>query len=385
MKRQLTIIYLYEFLSTFILFYICDTLYYLESGITSSGYIIFVAISFFIQLLLEIPSGIIADKYNKKIILLVSELLFIISTIIFIYLKAFYWFIIAIIIKSVSACLTTGIINSMLYEIDNSKFNKLLFFKQLSFNISYMLAMIIGGYIGSKYGLIYTYKLTLIPACINLIVICLLKNNKCYNKEKKNNVLKNAITEIKCNKQLLDLIFTSAIIFSSIKLLEESHPEYSSNIGISVFVIGIYTSLILLFCIFGNFLGVKLGKKNKEFILKYNSLFVGVILLLIGIVNNLSGILFILIIYLFSESYDNVYISELHNNISSKSRVTVESIQSMIICFVGIVFSIFISILLKYMHVHQSYIVLGSVCVIYSLIRFGVISLNKNKFKINKK
>ena len=377
MKRQLTIIYLYEFLSTFILFYICDTLYYLESGITSSGYIIFVAISFFIQLLLEIPSGIIADKYNKKTILLVSELLFIISTVIFIYLRAYNWFIIAIIIKSISACLTTGIINSMLYEIDNRKFNKLLFFKQLSFNMSYMLAMIIGGYIGSKYGLIYTYKLTLIPACINLIVICLLKSNKCYNK------VKNAITEIKCNKRLLDLIFTSAIIFSSIKLLEESHPEYSSNIGISVFVIGIYTSLILLFCIFGNFLGVKFGKKNKEFILKYNSLFVGVILLIIGIVNNLSGILFILLIYLFSESYDNVYISELHNNISSKSRVTVESIQSMIICFVGIIFSIFISVLLKYMHVHQSYIVLGSVCVIYSLIRFGMISLNK--FKLNKK
>ena len=373
MKRQLTFIYIYEFLSTFILFYICDTLYYLENGITSSGYILFVAISFFIQLLLEIPSGIIADKYNKKIILLVSELLFILSTIIFIYLKSYYWFIIAIIIKSVSTCLTTGIINSMLYEMNNNKFNKLLFFKQISFNISYMLAMIIGGYIGSKYGLIYTYKLTLIPACINLIIIFFMKTNNFNKKEKKKSILKNAINEIKGNKILLDLMFTSAIIFSSIKLLEESHPEYSSNIGISVFIIGIYTSLILLFCIFGNLIGVKFGKKHKKLILKFNSLFVGIILLLIGVFNSVFGIIFILLIYLFSESYDNVCMSELHNNISSKSRVTIESIQSMVICFTGIIFSVFISLILKHIPVYQSYIVLGVVCIIYSMIKLVVI------------
>lgn len=377
MKKQLILIYLYTFLSTFILFYICDTLYYLENGITSSGYIVFVSFAFITQLILEIPSGILADKYNKKIILLVSEILFIVSTIIFIFFKNYYCFIVAIIIKSVSSCLTTGITNSILYEINKSKFNKLLFIKQLFFNISYMLAMIIGGFIGQKYGLVYTYKLTLIPASINIVVICLLNYNNCNCKKKKRkNIFKNAIVEIKNNKKMIDLIFTSAIIFSSIKIMEESHPEYSSNIGVPIFLIGIYTALILVFCIFGNLIGVSFNKKKKNFILNYNSLFIGIILVFIGFLNNVYGIFLILIIYLFSESYDNINLTEIHNSISSKSRVTIESIQSMVLCFVGTVFSLIISFLLNYIQVYQSYIIMGIVCIIYSLIKIFVNSRN---------
>ena len=65
-QRNIILIYIHTFLSTFILYYICDTLFYIERGLTSSQYISFVGIAFGIRLLLEIPFGIIADKYNKK-------------------------------------------------------------------------------------------------------------------------------------------------------------------------------------------------------------------------------------------------------------------------------------------------------------------------------
>ena len=83
--KNISLIYIHTFLSTFILYYICDTLFYIERGLTSSQYISFVGVAFLVKLLLEIPFGIIADKYNKKILLLTSNLLFITSTIIFIF------------------------------------------------------------------------------------------------------------------------------------------------------------------------------------------------------------------------------------------------------------------------------------------------------------
>ena len=49
--------------------------------------------------------------------------------------------------------------------------------------------------------------------------------------------------------------------------MEESHPEYSANIGISVFIIGIYTSLILLFCIIGSYIGSKVKTEKYQFVL----------------------------------------------------------------------------------------------------------------------
>ena len=177
MKKNIILIYIHTFLSTFILYYICDTLFYIERGLTSSQYISFVGIAFFTRLLFEIPFGIIADKYDKKRLLLISNLLFIISTMIFIFAHNYITFVIAIVTNALNNSLSSGITNSILYEnLDNKqRFNKTLFYNSFFYNISYMLAMIVGGYIGQKFGLIYTYYITIIPFIIDFIILLMLK------------------------------------------------------------------------------------------------------------------------------------------------------------------------------------------------------------------
>ena len=181
-------------------------------------------------------------------------------------------------------------------------------------------------------------------------------------------ILKNAIKEIKSNSYLLNLILTSSILFSGIKLIEESHPEYSANIGISIFIIGIYTALILVFCIFGSYIGSKANKNKYSIILKINPILSGVCILLVGILNNYFGIIFILLIYIFSESFDNIMISELHNNISSKSRVTVESINQFCLGIFGFLFSMLMTILLKFISISSMYIVIGGIIIAFGLL-----------------
>ena len=381
MKKNISLIYIHTFLSTFILFYICDTLFYIERGLSSSQYISFVGIAFLIKLLLEIPFGIMADKYNKKAILLISNLLFIISTIIFINSHNYLNFLIAIIISAINNSLSSGIVNSMLYEsIENKKsFNKTLFYNSFFYNLSYMIAMIIGGYIGQKYGLIYTYYITIIPFVLDFIILLMIKidqTKKHNSSSKKLSILKNGINEVINNSYLLKLIITSSVIFSGIKLMEESHPEYSANIGISVFIIGIYTALILLFCIIGSYIGSKINKEEYKYILNINPIICGICISLIGILNNYFGIVFILMIYIFSESFDNIMISELHNNISSKSRVTVESINQFVLGIFGLLFSILMTILLKFVQVNTMYIIIGIIIII-----FGIINLINSKSK----
>ena len=105
-----------------------------------------------------------------------------------------------------------------------------------------MIAMIIGGYIGQKFGLVYTYYITIIPFVIDFLILLMIKTNetiKNINIENNVSILKNGIKEVVNNKYLLKLMLINAVLFSGIKLMEESHPEYSDNIGISVFIIGI--------------------------------------------------------------------------------------------------------------------------------------------------
>lgn len=382
MKKNIVLIYLHTFLSTFILFYICDTLFYIERGLSSSQYISFVGIAFLVKLIFEIPFGIIADKYSKKKLLLISNVLFILSTVIFIYSHNYFTFLIAIIISAINNSISSGIVNSILYEsLENKKeFNKTLFYNSFFYNVSYMLAMIIGGYIGQHFGLIYNYYFTIIPFVIDLFVLLIIKVNKLQKDMVNNNliILKNGIKEVFKNQYLLKLILTSSVLFSGIKLMEESHPEYSANIGISVFIIGIYTALILVFCIIGSYIGSKINKNKYQLVLKIHPILSGICILLIGVLNNYFGIVFILLIYIFSESFDNIMISELHNNISSKSRVTVESINQFILAIFGFLFSMLMVILLKFMSVASMYIIMGSMIIIYSLFNI-LITRNKKR------
>ena len=158
--------------------------------------------------------------------------------------------------------------------------------------------------------------------------------------------------------------------------MEESHPEYSSNIGLSVFIIGIYTSLILLFCIVGSYIGSRVNKNKYKFILSINPIISGACILLIGVLNNFIGVLFILLIYIFSESFENIMMSYLHNNITSNSRVTVESINQFLLGIVGFLFSILMSILLKFMSLNVMYITIGIIIILFetlSIIKFKIV------------
>lgn len=383
-NKNIILINIHTFLTTFILYYICDTLFYIERGLTSSQYISFVGIAFGVRLLLEIPFGIIADRYNKKILLLFSNILFIISTIVFINSYSYYTFLIAIIINAINNSIGSGIVNSILYESidDKNKFKKLLFYNSFFYNVSYMIAMIVGGYIGQKFGLVYTYYITIIPFIIDFMVLLFVKTNKTIKSETVESnvsILKNGVKEVINNKYLLKLMLMNAVLFSGIKLVEESHPEYSANIGISVFVIGIYTALILVFCIIGSYIGSKTRNENYKIVLNINPIISGICILIIGLLNNYIGILFILLIYIFSESFGNIMMSELHNSISSKSRVTVESINQVILNLFGTMFSLFMTILLNFINVSFMYILIGSIIILFGIL--NLISVRKEKLR----
>ena len=377
MKKNIFLIYIHTFLSTYILYYICDTLFYIERGLTSSQYVSFIGIAFLVRLLFEVPFGIVADKYNKKLLFLICNILSIICTIIFICSYNFFTFLIAIIINAINNSLSSGIVNSILYEsLDNkNNFNKTLFYNSFFYNISYMIAMIIGGYIGQRFGLIYTYYITIIPFIIDFLILLMIKTNnniKNVNIESNVSILKNGIKEVVNNSYLLRLILTSAILFAGIKLVEESHPEYSANIGISVFIIGIYTAFILLFCIIGSYIGSKTKKNNYNLVLNINPIISGICILLVGLLNNYFGIIFILLIYIFSESFNNIMMSELHSNISSKSRVTVESINQFVLSIFGMIFSVLMTILLNFVSISAMYMIIGIL-----IILFGIFNLVK--------
>ena len=370
-NRNIILIDIYGFLSTFLLFRACDTLYYLSKGISSSKYVFFTVISSVIALIMQIPISAIGDKTNKKTMLLVSNLFSFLSIILFIISKQYIGFIIAIIFQTLQGLFANGIVNSIFYEQVKSKkeFSKIIFTKSIFTYAGYGIAMILGGYVGNK-SLVNMYYLSLIPVIINFIVLAFLNDIKPTNKKsvKYKTIVTDAIEIIKNNNTIKYLFLCHGLLITLLMIMAETHPEYSSKLGISTFIIGVYTALMLLAGITGEYIGSKIKKDFvKVFIIP---LIAAISLLLTGVLNSPYGIILIILMqFLFDIEYNGM-ISILHSNISDKSRVTVEGFLSVINNLFGLIFGLIITFILKFVEVHTMYIISGVILFLYLIIIF---------------
>ena len=381
-NKNIILIDIYGFLSTFLLFRACDTLYYLSKGISSSKYVFFTVISSVIALIMQIPISAIGDKINKKTMLLVSNLFSFLSIILFIISKHYIGFIIAIIFQTLQGLFSNGIVNSIFYEQVKSKkeFSKIIFTKSIFTYAGYGIAMILGGYVGNK-SLVNMYYLSLIPVIINFIVLAFLNDIKPTNKKsvKYKTIVTDAIEIIKNNNTIKYLFLCHGLLITLLMIMAETHPEYSSKLGISTFIIGIYTALMLLAGIIGEYVGAKIKKDVvKVFTIP---LMAAISLLLTGVLNSPYGIILIILMqFLFDIEYNGM-ISILHSNISDKSRVTVEGFLSVINNLFGLIFGLIITFILKFVEVHTMYIISGVILFLYLIIIFIKYrdSIEKNK------
>lgn len=370
MKKNIILIYCYTFLTAFLLFRSCDTLYYLSKGVPSGKYILFIVVTYIIYLIFEVPFGVLADKFSKKRILIISNLMLLISTILFIVAKSYLVLVFGIIFSALQTTFSTGIGNSIIFKSikDKKKFSKYLFYKSIFSWSSYLIAMILGGYIATK-SLVSMYYISLIPIVLNFIVILFLDEERNVQKEVeiKKNIFKDAIKNIKHNfKVILPVFLSYSMINSLVTVIAESNPEYSSNLGVSTFIIGIYTALMCLFIIGGEFISTKV--KDKQYHLVILPLLVGIDILIIGLLNNKIGIFFILVSQLLYAFNSNKCISILHNAISDKSRVTVESILQVVYSIFGIVIGLITSLIMRYYNVSNTYVILGILVIVYSIL-----------------
>lgn len=369
-KRNIILLFIYSFLSTFLLFRSCDTLYYLSRGVSSSKYIIFTVISAIVTILFQIPIGMFGDKINKKKILLLSNLLLLIGVIFYIISHSFVGLSIGIIFHTLQTLFSNGIVNSILYDEVNNKeeFSKLLFIKSIFSYTGYGVAMILGGVV-ADINLSYMYYISLIPIVINFLVLFLLKDIEVSGKTiSLSKIFREARYVISKKRIVQYLLLYEGFLMSIITVMAESHPEYSQRLGISATVIGIYTALMLVVGIVGEYIASRIKSDFiKVFIFP---IIVSLTLLMIGILNNYYGIIFIVLIQLFYDIQYNGMLSILHEEVSSEYRVTMEGVLSLITSIFAIVIGIVTSIILKFMSIANMYIVIGVLLFFYILLLY---------------
>lgn len=346
MKKNINISYIYNFFTFFDITSAIWVIYLSFRGMNLIEIGFLEAIFHLTGIILEIPTGAIADIYGKKISLFIGRISSVVSAMLMIYSNTFWGFAVAFVFSAASYNLNSGASNSIIY--DSLKFlGREKDYKKIYGNTSFFieiasaLAVLLGGIL-SDIRFIYAYILSIaidIVALGSVLFFIEPPSETCENSEidkKKDNVFMSQIKEsfnvLKIRKNILYLIFFYAFISTMGSIVYFYSQKYFENMHYSRTEISIiFTINNLLAALFSKYAyAIERKLKMKKVIIIIP--IINVIILSMLAVN--TGYISILIFLLgstvrgFAEPVFSDYINSL---IPAKYRATILSFDSL--CF----------------------------------------------------
>jgi len=292
--------------------------------------------------LLEIPSGILADRIGKKPALLVSRVSLIPAYFIFAFLSGFLWFLFAMIFLAVNKAFKSGTHKAFIFDYlkySGSEVTPTEVYGKCKFwaRIGEAIASVAGGVIAVKYGYEAVFLAALIPVILNIF------NTVSYaDIEGKTGIripglreqfihIKNSAVEIFGKKNMLKLILNSALFIFCIEASEKFLQPYMVSAKIKVEYFGVIYMIFMLITAFASRYSFTLENHFKRYsIINYLGIFATIPFIFFGIgIVEKWGIVFFLMIFLLKNLRRPILTTELNENISSSNRATILSITAL--------------------------------------------------------
>ena len=339
--NQIYKFYLTEFLKTQRYFIPIMILFLQFSKLSYTEIFILYAIESAVIFIMEIPSGILADRLGKKFILILSRSFLIPAYFIFYFADNFILFTAAMIFLGLNKAFKSGTHKAFIYDYlkqtgsdisPSEVFGKGKFWGRLGEASS----SLIGGFIALKFGYNTVFLFTLFPAILNVF------NALTYEKIKENSNsgstgfsgmtehFTTAIKEVRDNRIVLKLIINSSIFMICAETVEIYFQPYMVNVDVPLQWFGAIYTLIFIFTAFGSRYVFLAERKISRATLTNITGWLGFIpLLLLGLNINSRIIIFLFFVVFFLRHIRRPAITtEINDNISSDNRATILSVDS---------------------------------------------------------
>lgn len=339
-KRNIKLDYIQLGLRSFNVTNVIWLLYLLLKGFSPFEIGLFESIFHLSSMIVEVPSGMLADLIGRKKARSLGVLLYLLYVILVVYSNSFFMIAIAFAACGASYAFESGSGEALIYDSliktnEEDQYMKISGIREIIFQVSSTIALIIGGYLS-----LVSYELNFLVVFIAftgaLIPILLMKETNTNKITKAGNflVLMNehfikSTKRVLKDKKLLFLIIVGAFLAAPVTSLFFYFQIHLSNtLNYLENIIGLLLGLHSLAGAVGGYFAVKLEKKFKEKLLLY------VVPLLLGIsfwVIQIDLIVFLPFIFLgFLDSVLYIVISDYINRlIPSSERATVLSFSSL--------------------------------------------------------
>ncbi len=274
MQNNIQKLYVTNFLTGFVFWYGIEKLFMRSIGIGAVGIAVNAIVYVLVSTIFNIPTGILADKWNRKYTLMIGIVALGLSSFIMGHSHGLSTYLFATAIWGLYVVFTSGTYQAMTYDSLAELDRENEYVKQQGrsygmFLVGVSLSSVIGGYIASRYGYRSAYLLTIIPCILNLVVLASM-HEPSFHKDTEGTKLWQHVKKTAKLVTGQQLLFYLAIMFVAATLLNSSQNEYSGlyfiALGFGAIGNGWANAGKWLFSSFGQFLSNRLGKLTKYLI-----------------------------------------------------------------------------------------------------------------------
>ncbi len=193
--KQLYKIYASNFLTGLVFFYGIERVFMKSIGIDAVDIGIIVMVLAGLNMFLDVPAGIIADRWSRKGMLMLSALFIIATETIYGSSSSLWMYLMGTVFFSLYVVSTSGVYQAITYDLlrDLKRERDYSRVAGLSYGLYLIGAAVgnaVGGVLGAKYGLRFPFYISIISGVLNFIVLATLKEPKYHKQHKSENILK---------------------------------------------------------------------------------------------------------------------------------------------------------------------------------------------------
>lgn len=333
MKSIVQKLYAYRFLDELMLIFPLYAVMFADSGLSAFQISILFVVWSVAGFLLEVPSGVLADKYSRKYILIIAQIAKIIGFSFWIIMPNFWGFLIGFIFWGIKSALYSGTFESLLYDelksVDKQNdYTKILGRMESIGMVGVILAGIAASLV-SPFGYPMIIGISIffvIVSLIPLMVIPHAKQAESTHEKEYFTLLKQGLTVAATSPVLLRLILFLAAAIGIDAVIDEFYNPFVREVGLATQYLGYFFALAIFVDILGSLVAYRFQKLSNKF---YYVLFTicGGILLLASLLGNMYSLVLLL---LFSFAYRIVKLNfegRVQDLIPTSVRATVSSVK----------------------------------------------------------
>lgn len=364
--------YVFQFLFDFILIYAVEKLFFLDRGINLTQIGILLTLWSAMTIIFEIPTGIIADRWSRRKMLILSGIFFSACYFIWIFGNSFWIFLFGFLLRTLGSTFSSGTLQAYTFEFlklhnKESEFEKIWGQGNSLRTLGIGCAVILGGLLSQ-----ISYILPLILSAVSILMISAIayiwpEIRPTTSLEEKSHwkFIKSSIKTISQNYTLAKIALFSLIIFSIFSNLEEYNDVYLKFLGYPNALIGAIFAVATI--------GQSIASATAHHFKKHSWLLLN-LSAIIGIIILFSAYLFrnpimaigILLLGIMLEFSRILNEGIIQREISENKRATVASLNSLVSNIIP--FQLIFGFVADKYNLQSSYATLGILAISYFLI-----------------